>query len=88
MPTPVLWLLVMATAISVVFNPDGCELDQAQIAFIPPNSARVLLTTQCSGGGITCWHRWIEVEGQRRAESRMCEKDGDGRPLQAPTGGP
>ena len=71
----------MAAALIFAAEP-GCELEQAHLAFIPPSTVRVIETQQCVG--VTCWSRYLVIEGQRRRESRVCEFDGHGRPLQAP----
>lgn len=58
----------LAVAISLT---TGCLPDHAWITWTPPSSARVLFTSQC--GGLTCWERWIDVDGKRLGYSKACD---------------
>lgn len=62
-------------ALTVVTIPltsgQGCVLDQAQVVFVPPASARVLATYAC--GPLTCWERWVQAGGQKIGQGRVCE---------------
>lgn len=50
----------------------GCTPENAQIMFVPPDTARVLLTERC--GALTCWSRWVQVGEKRVGLSRVCER--------------
>lgn len=74
----------MSTAAALLLTfaaTSGCELDSAVVTFVPPATARVLLTEIC--GPATCWTRFLvlDADGRRRAESRVCDLDVAGRPL-------
>jgi len=69
--------LALAALVAVAGVPTrsgDCWLDQAQVAFVPPSTVQVLATYRC--GAFICWERWIELDGQRRGSSRVCETDG------------
>lgn len=65
--------VVLAAALTLLAASGDCALDQAQVHFIPPDTYQVLATYRC--GAITCWQRWIEKDGKRLGESRVCEAD-------------
>ena len=64
--------LVAVTAVMVpLTSGQGCVLDQAQVTFVPPASARILATYAC--GALTCWERWVDTGGRRLGHGRACE---------------
>lgn len=77
--------LLLAATLTLPLLAEQCELEQAVVAAVPPATFQVLVTRRC--GGITCWERWIEVEGKRLGYSRVCaegmdsqlRESGDGR---------
>lgn len=78
--------LVALTVVIPLTSGPGCVLDQAQVAFIPPASARVVATYTC--GTLTCWERWIDRSGQRLGHGRACEAEAGDKittPPRAPT---
>jgi hypothetical protein len=65
-------VILLAATVAITFAAkDGCELDVAQLAFVPPGTVRILTTEQC--GAITCFERWVEIDGQRHQIARACE---------------
>ena len=50
-----------------------CRLEQAIITAVPPATFRVVASYHC--GSVTCWRRWLEVDGKRLGESAACEQD-------------
>ena len=58
--------------VTVVFEDHTyCVRDQAQLAFVPPNTARIIVDEQC--GAITCWERWVQTDGKKIGYARACE---------------
>lgn len=57
--------------------PSGCVLDTAHVEAVEPATFSVLATLRC--GGVRCWTRFIEQDGQRIRESQVCEATGDGQ---------
>lgn len=51
-----------------------CALEQAQVATVPPDTFRVLATWRCAEER-ACWQRYVEVNGIRKGESIVCDKD-------------
>lgn len=75
----------LAATIPVTFEPTpGCTPGQAQVDFVQPDVARIMLWEQC--GSVTCWRRWLEIAGRKVGESRICEKasSSGGSPLVVP----
>lgn len=65
-------MIGLLLAVTLAFeSPAGCDADQAQVTFVPPETMRVVLIEQC--GAITCWTRWLDVDGKRVGVSRACE---------------
>lgn len=59
---------VLAVVIPLVVG--ECRVESAVVTHIPPATAHVVTVSEC--GGITCWSRWIDVDGKRLAETRVC----------------
>jgi hypothetical protein len=69
---------VVALVLALVVEP-GCVLDTVQAFVVEPATVSVVQTEQC--GPVTCWRRFILIDGQRRRESHVCEHDVTGRPM-------
>lgn len=65
--------VVMTALLLPMVGKPGCELDQAQVTAVPPNTFQVLATYRC--GNVTCWKRWIENDGKTAGESTGGELD-------------
>jgi hypothetical protein len=74
----------VAGAIPLVLAPVdrvGCPLQEATVAFVPPDTWRVIAAYRCADGPrrhLTCWERWTETGAERRrlGASRSCEISG------------
>jgi hypothetical protein len=69
---------ITALVLALVVEP-GCVLDTIQAFVVEPATVSVVQTEQC--GPVTCWRRFVVMEGQRKRESRVCEVDHAGRGL-------
>ena len=66
---------MLAAVLALSLTLGECALESAIVDVIPPATFRVLATIKC--GGVTCWERWVQVDGKRVGVSRACEGSGD-----------
>ena len=66
--------LILATGLVLhMTSAADCRLEQAIITAVPPATFRVVASYHC--GSVTCWRRWLEVDGKRLGESAACGQD-------------
>ena len=80
---PLRLLAGLLLAFAVLFEPGaGCKIEQAPVVFVDAQAVRVVATFTC--GGLTCWERWLQIDGQRRGVSKVCEAPAGDRLLEVP----
>lgn len=62
----------MIGAVAIPLHLGPCLLENAIVWLVPPHTAQVTAVYRC--GGLTCWRRWIETDGEIKGESRVCER--------------
>ena len=60
----------LLAAITIPMAVGPCVVEQAIVTMVPPTSAHVLIVSDCPER--RCWTKWVEVDGRRIGEGRVC----------------
>lgn len=66
---------LLAVSLMLSLATANCRLDSAVVTAVPPDTLHVITISEC--GALKCWARWIETNGQRIGEARVCSGEGN-----------
>ena len=65
--------VLVAVTVTLQLAAGECRLDQAIITYVPPNTSHVVTVSDC--GALRCWERYLETNGQRVGQARVCSSE-------------